>query len=309
MTTIFRIFLSLLLVLVLALTVFAQGAEQASPPGQSKESNQTVSEAGDEAGLVAAIKKGDIAQVLKLLENGVSPNATDEDHSPALCWAVRMNRADIAEALLKRNAKVDQEEDDGGTALQTAAAMGRANLVTLLIAHGANVNDKDRDGHNALMCATFGATIKNAPAWIQKQFLEFDDEDEAKLAYLGDEHVAVVKLLLASGADVNAQADDCGLTALMAAAMGGNLEMGQILLAHGAKVNLRGGSFTALNFAEMGEDPEELQKILEGESDQESKQAMLNWLQFTRPGRLKFAAMLRKAGAGTNLPDDPFPPI
>jgi ankyrin repeat protein len=300
--------LILFLVTILQSIVVAQSAQASSPAGETKEQTETVSENGDETELIEAIKKGDIARVLLLLENGVSPDATDTDHSPALCWAVRANRADIAEALLKRNAKVDQEEDDGGTALQAAAAMGRANLVKLLIAHGADVNARDRDGHNVLMCAALGAMIKSAPAWIAKQFMKIDDEDEDKLAYLGDEHVAVVNLLLASGADVNAQADDCGLTALMAAAMGGNIEVGRILVAHGANVNLKGGSFTALTFAEMGEDPEELQKMLDGESDEESKQAMLNWLQFTRPGRLEFAAMLRKAGAKNNLPDNP-PPV
>ena len=294
MAAILRTILILFLAALLHVTAVAQATEPVSPAGETKEVTPPAPDG--EAELIEAIKKGDIGRVLLLLENGVSPDTTDDEKSPALIWAVKLNRVDIAEALLKRNAKVDQLDDDE-TALMTAASLGRANLVKLLIAYGANVNHKDRDGHNVLMCAAFGAIFKTAPAWLVKQFLELDDEDEGKLSYLGDEHAAAVKLLLASGAEVNVQADDCDMTALMAAAIGGNVEVGKILLTHGADPNLNAGELTALSLATMGETPEDLQRMLASESDNESKQVLLNWLQFTRPGRLEFAAMLKKAGA------------
>jgi ankyrin repeat protein len=295
MTAFLRTLLILLLATFSYATVPAQMAEPVSSAKETREQATPQSTAG-ESELIEAIQKGDIGRVLLLLENGVSPDATDDEKTPALVLAVKLNRADIVEALLKRNAKIDQLDDEG-TALMTAATMGRANLVKLLIAHGADVNHKDRAGHSVLMCAAFAAMYKSNPAWLTKQFLQMDDDDEDKLAYLGDEHVAVVKLLLAAGADVNVQAEDCDMTALMAAAIGGNVEVGKILLAHGANPNLRAGELTALSLAMMGETPEELQKMLSSESDNESKQMLLNWLQFTRPGRLEFAAMLKKAGA------------
>lgn len=295
MAAILRTLLILFLVTLLHATAAAQGTEPVSPARETKD-QVTPPETDDEAELIEAIKKGDIGRVLLLLENGVSPDTTDDEKSPALFWAVKLNRADIAEALLKRNAKVDQLDDDD-TALMIAASMGRANLVKLLIAYGADVNHKDRDGHNVLLCAAFGATFKSAPAWLAKQFLELDEEDEGKLSYLGDEHAVAVKLLLAAGAEVNVQANDCDMTALMAAAIGGNVEVGKILLTYGANPNLKAGELTALSLVTMGETPEDLQKMLASESDNESKQTLLNWLQFTRPGRLEFAAMLKKAGA------------
>jgi len=289
--------LILFLVPVFELAVPAQSTEPSSTPSESNQQIATVADTGHEAELIETIKKGDLAEVLRLLDNGMSPDATDSDRSPALCWAVRVNRADIVEALLARKAKVDQEENDGGTALQVAAAAGRADLVKLLIAHRANVNQKDNGGHTSLMLAAFGVMFKNAPDWITKELFDVDEEDRATLASMGDEHVEVVKLLLRSGADANAQAEDCGLTPLMIAAMGGNVELGRILLAAGAKVDTGSEESSALKFAEMGESPEELQKMLDDETDNESKQAMLSWLNLTRPGRREFAAMLRKAGA------------
>jgi hypothetical protein len=73
---------------------------------------------------------------------------------------------------------------------------------------------------------------------------ESDEEDqtpESILKFVGDGHQEVVQALLDAGAEVNAQASDCHLTALMVAAMGGEVEIAKTLLAHGADVNLRAG--------------------------------------------------------------------
>jgi len=303
-----RIILILLLVPALEITIAAQSAE---PPTslESTALTEPASTIADEAELIKAVKAGDLTNVLRLLENGIDPNATDEDHSSALCLAVRMNRIDIAEALLARNAKVDPKEDDEGTPLQAAAAMGRADLAKLLIAHGANVNHEDHDGHTVLMCAAFGVVFKGVPDWIAKKLFDVDEEDQEKLSAMGDDHVAVAKLLVEAGANVNTQADDCGMTALMIAAMGGNVELCQILLAHGADVNLASGELTALKLAQMGETTESLQQMLEEEPDSESRQALINWLQISRPGHLAIAELLRKAGAKAEVSTSPRDPL
>jgi ankyrin repeat protein len=283
-------------VLPLQLTAVAQGqslSRSTTPNPQTKK----VTQADAAPDLIESIKQGDVANVFKLLDSGVDPDKTDKDSVSALTWSVRMSRPDIAELLLSRKAKVDQTEDDGGTALQLAAASGRASLVKLLIAHGANVNHKDNVGHTALLYSGFGVVLKTAPGWMTKRLFDLDEEREEIFAHVGDEHIDAVRMLLAAGADVNAQGEDCGLSTLMLAAMGGSVELGKILLAHGAKVNLAAGDLTALKFAEMDATPERLTEMLDDESDTETKQAMLNWLQFTRPGRQQFAALLRKSGA------------
>ena len=292
-----RLILVLIISLSGALIVKAQ-------PNQLPNANQSVEKAADDNNdelLIKAIKSGNLGQVKNLLDKGVSPEVKDEG-SPVICVAIRSNQSEIAELLLARGAKVDQEEGDEGTALQIAAAAGRANLAKLLIAHGADVNHNDHDGHPPLLCAAFGAMWKGAPDWIVTQLFKMDDddeEDENKLReMLGNEHLAVAKLLLAAGAQVNAKGGDCGLTALMIAAMSGNAEMARLLLDHHADVRIAGyGEHTALEFAERYDSPEELANELREQDDEKEKQALLNWVHFTASGRHTVAAMLRNAGA------------
>jgi ankyrin repeat protein len=227
----------------------------------------------------------------------VSADATD-DGGTALCWAVRVNRADIVEALLAKKANPNKEEDDGGTPLDVAASVGRVQMVKLLLDHGAHVNHKDEGGHTALLYASFGSTLKNAPEWLARSFFEIEENGDDLMASMGTEHLAVVELLLTAGADVNAQAEDCGLTGLMVAAMGGNVELAKILLAHHVDVATGNGEWNALRFAEQFGSPQEIQTQLQELETEEAKQAYFNWVQFTAPGRQTISKMLRKAGAG-----------
>lgn len=209
-----------------------------------------------------------------------------------------MNRVDLVKALLAQKAKVDQEESDGGTALHAAAAIGSAELVKLLLDHGAGVNHKDKGGHSALMIAAFGAMIKNAPQWLASALFQLDDDDEM-FTRIGNEHNLAAQVLLQAGADVNAQAEDCGMTTLMVAALSGNAELARILLANKADVNIKNGDKSALMFAEDFDSPESLQSELKDSKDNEERQTLLNWIQLTAPGRHELARMLRKAGART----------
>ena len=245
------------------------------------------------AQLIAAIKGSELSTVLKLLQAGVDPN-TDYDGDSALCSAVRSNSRPIVEALLEHKADVNQE-DDGGSPLAVAAVGGNAEMVKLLLARGADPRKVDDDGHSALFVAAFGVVFKSAPDWLRKSFLSGDDEDQV-VAMIGNEHMAIVSLLVAAGADTNSQGGDCGLTPLMIAAIGGNVELTRILLAHHADPNLKNDEMSALKFAEA-DSAATLKDQLAGIESDDSKQAYLNWLHFTRPGRQQIAKMLRAAGA------------
>jgi ankyrin repeat protein len=288
--------LTLFLPILFVITTAAQSPKsQPAQTGLSEAVAGAPLDTSDEA-LIASIKRGDLPLVARLLEEGANPDATDDVGSPALCWAVRVNRSDLVEALIAQKAKIDKEESDGGTALHTAAAVGRKELVKLLLAHGADVNHKDKGGHTALIVSAFGAMFKSAPEWLARSLLEIDENDQF-FEMMGTEHNAVVELLLNAGANVNAQGDDCGLTTLMIAAISGNAELAKILLSKQADANIKGGEWNALKFAEQFDSPESIETEMKGVADRESKQALLNWIHFTAPGRQEVARLLRTAGA------------
>ena len=244
--------------------------------------------------LIQAIEDADLSKVWELLEDGADPNATKDDNKSALVCAVVAGQAQIAETLLARHAQVDAENANGGTALSVAAGLGHADLVKILIAYGADVNHRDHDGHTALMCAAFGSTIKNSPAWLARSMFELDEDDDL-FTHMGSEHLLAVKLLLDAQANVNGQGKDCGLTALMIAAMHGNVEMTKILLEHNSDLSLSNGEFTAQQFAELLDSSNVIRAALEEIDDKDQQQAFLDWIHHTAPGRKACAELLRKS--------------
>lgn len=160
----------------------------------------------------------------------------------------------------------DEGSERFGLAMQTAAGCGYHHGITMLLAHGANPNvlSLEEGGLNALQIAAAegynhivqtllsnGANV-NAPAagsmahenWIEigpqprPQKEHWPRGRTALQAAAEGGHVAVVKTLLKSGANVNARPGVCGgRTALQAAAGGGHQVVLEMLLSEGADVN------------------------------------------------------------------------
>jgi ankyrin repeat protein len=91
------------------------------------------------------------------------------------------------------------------------AHVGNTSMVALFIKMGANVNKTNYLGRSALMVAALG------------------------------DHIDIVKMLVAAGADVNARnkvaEPELGRTPLIYAVSGGDIEIVKYLVAHGADVN------------------------------------------------------------------------
>ena len=94
--------------------------------------------------LADAVEKGDTAQVTRLLDSGVSPDAADkinyETATSALMIAAANNRLDVARLLLDRGADVNRHNHSGRTALYEAVSKERSEMVRLLVHRGADVN-------------------------------------------------------------------------------------------------------------------------------------------------------------------------
>jgi len=120
-----------------------------------------------------AAKKGDVAEIDRLLKSGVDANESDPMASP-LHWAAMNGHSAAVGLLVTNGANLEAKSNMLGTPLHAAAKFNRVEVVSKLISAGADPNSRDRDEFTPLM----RAVVEN--------------------------RVEATKVLLSSGADVNA---------------------------------------------------------------------------------------------------------
>uniref|UniRef100_A0A0C3STI2 Uncharacterized protein n=1 Tax=Guillardia theta (strain CCMP2712) TaxID=905079 RepID=A0A0C3STI2_GUITC len=86
--------------------------------------------------LCTAAGNGDLAQVRRLIENGVQPNLGDYDNRTALHVASAEGHEKIVEFLLAHKADPSPHDRWKGTPLQDALLNGHSLVATLLKAKG-----------------------------------------------------------------------------------------------------------------------------------------------------------------------------
>lgn len=209
-----------------------------------------------------------IAVVKMLLDHGADPNLGGTEFTPwkpPLYTAVRLGDEAIAELLLSRGAHVDGRGAPGITPLLWAVDHGRVGMVRLLIAHGADVNARDTSMRTplhwaaAMMHESVVGRLRGFPP-DKLTVLWKGDDGENVVLYKGDHGVTVfrgdfpkteedlglepdcelkiMRVLLANGADPNAQ-DSRGFTPLhYAAGCPSCLDRLRLLLANGADPNI-----------------------------------------------------------------------
>jgi ankyrin repeat protein len=182
--------------------------------------------------LIAAIQEGDSNTVALLLGAGVNPNGYSG--TTPLNAAAEGGRLEIVRLLIKHGASVNLKCVDERTPLMASVAYPK--VVKLLLLRGAKVNTVDKvNGTTALMCAACGPSQDMLRLGLPLEASEVSAElKQERLDFF-----ETVRLLVSHGANVNAK-DKSGLTPLRYAAVGGQTEIIQYLLKHGA-VNSRGG--------------------------------------------------------------------
>lgn len=203
--------------------------------------------------LIIATRLGNHDLVKLLLERGADLNQGDKHGLPALGWALRLGKQDIAESLKKAGAKEPEFlEGSLNTSLWSAARDGDAVKVEMLLGRGAKADDlvEDREGkHYPLVSAA----------------------REGRLA--------VVELLVRHGANVNIGANEnwtTGITPLMAAAREGRIEVVKALLGAKADVEVKdagfeGGGETSLHYAARGGHAQVIQALLDAGAKMNAK--------------------------------------
>jgi len=171
----------------------------------------TTPSSASSAKLVAAVKAGESATALSLLQRKADPNAAEVDGTTALHWAVRNGDAMLVDRLLRAGAKATAVNRYGVTPLPLACELGDPAIVERLLKAGVSANLTGPLGETALhTCARAG-------------------------------HVAAAKVLVTHGASLNAIESWRGQTPIMWAAAQGHAEMITMLAEAGADVNARSG--------------------------------------------------------------------
>ena len=218
------------------------------------QSLDVMSKAGKTALMVAA-DRGHLEVVTALLRAGAQLELQDESGWTALIWAARHRQGRVLKALIASGARTDVRDNEGQTALTLISSRGYTEIAAILTDAGADINLQDNRGNTALIYSSSRGHWR-----VVKLLLSIDGVDVHALnknletalhcsVYHG--HVQVVESLIASGGKESIDAQNtAGETALMQAARFGEEELVKVLMAAGARLDLKNKSgVTALDVA------------------------------------------------------------
>jgi ankyrin repeat protein len=210
--------------------------------------------------LVDAVKSGDRSAAVELIDKRTDVNAAESDGTTPLHWAVHRNDLDLVDRLLKAGANVKAANDYGVTPMSEAAVTGNAALIERLLKAGADVESANADGQTALMVIARTGFVDAAKVLLKHgakvNAVERWRGQTALMWAVAQNQPAMVKTLVAAGADVNARATvnnwerqvtaepraiarpAGGLTPLLFAAREGCVECAKTLVEAGADLNL-----------------------------------------------------------------------
>lgn len=154
--------------------------------------------------LIAAVKRGEISIISRLIKQGTDVNAGNKDGDTALMTAAGKGNKPVLQYLLKQGAAIDQVNRTGYTALMLAAAGGHDDIVSTLIRKSADINSMNRKGTNALICAIEAGEHQIVERLLKAGiYLDTCDEngDTALMLAVRNEDEDLVETLLQQGAD------------------------------------------------------------------------------------------------------------
>lgn len=231
----------LLIVVVLLLAGCQINSGSSQPLSNESNSDEKKVEVMNQQ-LIASAEKGEVEDVLKLLQDGADINATDGRGRTAVMAATYNNKAETVKALIQEGADINLRDESLNNVLLYAGAEGFLEIVKLAIDAGANPQLTNRYGGTALIPASERGHVE-----VVQELLSHSDIDVNHINNLhwtalleavilgsgGEKHQKIVQLLVNHGADVNI-GDGNGVTPLMHARQKGFQEIADILIEAGA---------------------------------------------------------------------------
>jgi ankyrin repeat protein len=195
--------------------------------------------------LIDAAAGGDVSRVRRLLAAGASVRATDERGRTPLVAAAYGNHLRVARLLVRAGADPNEKDSSVQSAylISTSEVGDDARLLRVPLRHGADVSSRDSFNGTGLI----RAAERGFPEIIDRLLdtdIEIDHVNRLgwtalhEAIILGDggpDHLAVVRRLLAAGADVNLPSATDGVRPLTHAQERGYREMVEALRAAGAR--------------------------------------------------------------------------
>ncbi|HEX4137175.1 MAG TPA: ankyrin repeat domain-containing protein [Bryobacteraceae bacterium] len=216
--------------------------------------------AGNNVKLVDAIRSGDKATALALLQQKAEVNAPEPDGTTAIAWAARQDDLEMADRLIRAGADVKAANRYGVTPLSLACINGNAAMIEKLLKAGADPNAAGTEDETPLMTIARTGSVESAKVLLahgaKTDTRESWHGETALMWAAAQSHPAMISTLIAAGADVNAISTVVkwdrqttaeprekwlplgGFSALMFAAREGCVECEKVLAAAGANLNL-----------------------------------------------------------------------
>eukprot|EP00903_Cladosiphon_okamuranus_P016609 g15321.t1 len=247
--------------------------------------------------LLRACKGGHTAAAQALLVEGAVVGLADSDQRSALHYALQGGHQSLASLVLIAGADLNAKDRAGNTPLHLAAALEDDKLVCTLLRKGARVDVTNNRRQCALHSAVVLKRVRSAEA-----LLEAGADPNAR--YTG----ADPNIRYTGGAQNSNQYSPLVLARR-------NLAMTKLLLQHGADLNAQGqGGYTALHYAAESGSVGVIDALVDGGANVEARSSSLRLgthpfkglspLHTAACNKLESTAVLLRRGANVNAKDD-----